>query len=190
MNRFDVINHLIKKYNYFSYLEIGTQHGNCFERVEVPYKICVDPVKVYHNLTHEMTSDEFFAQNKNTFDIIFVDGLHTEEQTSKDILNALSVLNRNGTIVAHDCLPSCEEYIQVCFNGTTYRSIIDLRYHNAKVSVQVVDTDHGCGIIRAEPPFQTLYDKVPFETAKTYSYYEAHKNELMNVISVEEFLRS
>ena len=32
-----------------------------------------------------MTSDEFFIQNKNTFDLIFIDGLHIYEQVIKDI---------------------------------------------------------------------------------------------------------
>lgn len=188
MERFDIINNLIKKYNYSTYLEIGTQHGNCFEKVEIKNKICVDPVKVYEKLTHEMTSDEFFDQNKNTYDIIFVDGLHTEEQTHKDILNSLKILNEHGSIVVHDCLPHAEEFIQICWNGTVFRSIIDLRYNQKDVTIKVVDTDNGCGIIQRGK--QELYNKVPLEEAKTYAYYSNNKAELMNVVSVSEFLTS
>jgi len=188
MERFDIINSLIKKHNYISYLEIGTQHGNCFEKVEIENKICVDPVKVYDKLTHEMTSDEFFDQNKNTYDIIFVDGLHTEEQTYKDILNSLKILNDNGSIVVHDCLPHAEEFIQICWNGTVFRAIIDLRYNNKDVIIKVVDTDNGCGIIQKGK--QKTYNKVPLEEAKTYDYYSNNKTELMNVVSVSEFLTS
>lgn len=186
MKRYDIINHLIRKNNYKTYLEIGTQFGDCFSQVDVQFKECVDPEKRYDGLTHEMTSDDYFAQNTKTFDIVFVDGLHIEEQCTKDILNSLIVLNDGGTIVVHDCLPHCEEFIQVCWNGTVFRSIIDLRYTNPNVEICVVDTDCGCGVIRKG--IQNVYNKVPVELAKTYSYYENNKQELMNIITPEQFL--
>jgi len=188
MKRFDIINHLIKTHNYKTYLEIGTQFGDCFKQIVIDYKECVDPQKCYDGLTHEMTSDDFFAQNTKTFDIVFVDGLHLEEQSTKDILNSIKILNKGGSIVVHDCLPHCEEFIQVCWNGTTYRSIIDLRYNNPELNICVVDTDCGCGVIKTEPLLQTVYDAVPLNVAKTYYYYEKHKTNLMNVISVDKFL--
>lgn len=188
MKRNDIINHLIKTYGYKTYLEIGTQFGQCFEEIEIEHKVCIDPNKVYEKLTHEMTSDQFFEQNKETFDIIFVDGLHTEEQTTIDIHNSLKVLNEGGTIVVHDCLPHCEEFIKICWNGTVFRSIIDLRYKHPELSVVVVDEDCGCGIVRrATPPFPNPYNEVPISVAKSYFYYEQTKKSLMNVISKEDF---
>jgi predicted O-methyltransferase YrrM len=50
-----------------------------------------------------MMKKKLFAKNTKKFDIVFVDGLHIEEQSTKDIHNALKVLNENGTIVVHDC---------------------------------------------------------------------------------------
>ena len=192
MERFDIINALIAKYNYNTYLEIGTQEGICFERIQIANKICVDPVRSYSGLTHQMTSDDFFNQNKSTYDIVFVDGLHTEEQCYKDILNSLNVLSENGCIVVHDCLPLIEEYTiqgaHSCWTGDVYKSIIDLRYNKSDIDIKVVDTDHGCGIIKRGK--QTLYNKVYLEEAKTYAYFNNNKQELMNVISVEEFLSS
>lgn len=188
MKRNDIINHLIKTYKYKSYLEIGTQHGKCFDEIVIDYKVCVDPKKVYANLTHEMTSDQFFEQNKEKFDIIFVDGLHTEEQTTIDIHNSLKVLNDGGTIVVHDCLPHCEEFIQICWNGTVFRSIIDLRYNHPELNVVVVNEDCGCGIIRRRlPPFPAPYNEVLISVAKSYFYYDQNKKSLMNIISKEDF---
>lgn len=43
MQRWDVINHLIKKNNYKSYLEIGYYKGWSFDRVECERKTAVDP---------------------------------------------------------------------------------------------------------------------------------------------------
>lgn len=185
MQRYEIINSLIKKHGYKKYLEIGTQFGNCFREIDIDYKVCVDPEKKYEHLTHVMTSDDFFKMNNETFDIVFVDGLHLEEQSTLDILNSLKVLNEGGVIVVHDCLPHCEEFIKVCWNGTVYRSIIDLRYNNSDLSVSVVDTDCGCGVIK--PGSQKLYDNVPISVAKTYWYYADNKKELMNIISIEEF---
>lgn len=186
MQRYDITNTLIKKYNYKTYLEIGTQFGQGFIHVNIPHKVCLDPVKNYVDLTYELTSDAYFEQYSDKFDIIFVDGLHVEEQSTKDIFNALERLNENGTIVVHDCLPSSEEYTQTCWNGTVFRSIIDLRYHKADIEVQVVDTDNGCGIIRKGK--QNTYNKVPYDLARTYDFYSNNKNELMNIITVEKFL--
>ena len=188
MQRYEIINSLIKKHGYKKYLEIGTQFGNCFREIDIDYKVCVDPEKKYEHLTHTMTSDDFFAMNNETFDIVFVDGLHLEEQSTLDILNSLKVLNEGGVIVVHDCLPHCEEFIKVCWNGTVFRSIIDLRYNNPELSLHVVDTDCGCGVITKQLPLQTVYNKVPIDLAKTYYYYETNKQELMNVISVDQFV--
>lgn len=187
MHRYDIINKLIKKYDYKSYLEIGTQFGQCFQHIDIENKICVDPVKSYDKLTHEMTSDDFFQQNKEKFDIIFVDGLHTEEQCLKDILNSVKVLNKNGSIIVHDCLPSDEKFTDPGWNGTVYRSIIELRYWYSDVDVKVIDTDCGCGFIRKGK--QDPYNKVPISLAKTFEYYNNNKKDLMNMISVNEFLK-
>lgn len=189
MKRYELINYLIAVNNYKNYLEIGTQFGECFKSIGALYKECVDPEKRFEGLTHNMTSDEYFKQNDKNFDIVFVDGLHEEHQTSVDIHNALSILNPGGTIVVHDCLPHCEEFIQVCWNGTVFRSIIDLRFNNPDLTVRVVDTDCGCGIIQKNPTNNSsLYNKTSLNEAKQYSYYESHKKDLMNVISIEEFL--
>ena len=55
-----------------------------------------------------MTSDAFFLQNKQLFDLIFIDGLHHSHQVLRDINNALRWLSPSGTIVLHDCNPWIE----------------------------------------------------------------------------------
>ena len=187
MQRYEIINKLIKKHGYNSYLEIGTQFGNCFTQIDIPHKICVDPIKNFAGLTYEMTSDVFFDQNKDKYDFIFIDGLHLEHQVTQDIINASRALNKGGTIMLHDCLPHSEEFTQVCHSGTVYKSIITLRCQAANVEIYTVDTDCGCTIIKEG--HQTLWTSVTETYAKQYSYYAANKKELMNVISVEEFNR-
>lgn len=185
MRRWEIINRLIEKYNYKSYLEIGTQYGDCFKEIKCEHKVCVDPCKVFDQLTYEMTSDDYFKQYSDKFDIIFIDGLHTEEQTIKDITNSLVILNDNGTIVAHDCLPDTTEATAMCYCGTSYMAPIWYRTNITNVAIQVVDTDTGCAIIRNGK--NELYTKVSYEQAKDFSYFTANKQELVNVITVDQF---
>jgi len=50
----------------------------------------------------KMTSDDFFRQNKECFDAIFIDGDHSYEQVKKDTTNAITCLNPEGIIIWHD----------------------------------------------------------------------------------------
>lgn len=50
----------------------------------------------------DMTSDEFFKNNTDTFDFISVDGSHEYEDVLKDLENAWSVLNQGGYMVCDD----------------------------------------------------------------------------------------
>ena len=38
VHRYDIINHLIKKFNYVNYLEIGVQDAECFKRIDIDHK--------------------------------------------------------------------------------------------------------------------------------------------------------
>ena len=50
----------------------------------------------------KMTSDEFFNQNKTTFNFIYIDGSHTSLQTALDGLNAFKVLEQGGVMAFDD----------------------------------------------------------------------------------------
>jgi hypothetical protein len=57
-------------------------------------------VKVFQD-----TSDSFFANTRDRFDLVFLDGLHEFQQTLRDVLNALEILNDGGLIVVDDSVP-------------------------------------------------------------------------------------
>lgn len=114
MNRLDVLNMIIKEKNAKTYLEIGVQTGMIISKVQCQRKIGVDPeflfsfpLKVKRLLgiskfeTYEYTSDDFFAQHakkvlKDGIDVALVDGLHTYEQSKRDVENCLNYLNEGG----------------------------------------------------------------------------------------------
>ena len=59
--RWDLLNYLIRKFEYKKYLEIGVQSGLCFENVRCEHKVGVDPNE--NHVKFKTTSDEFFKQN-------------------------------------------------------------------------------------------------------------------------------
>lgn len=72
MLRTDIIQKFISKRNYKSYLEIGTYRNVNFDKIKIDVKVSVDP-DPEAKATYQMTSDEFFAVNKDKFDIVFID---------------------------------------------------------------------------------------------------------------------
>lgn len=188
MNRVTIIQSLIDKHNYKSYLEIGVRDGSCFNTITCETKIGVDPDQS-SAATVFQTSDEFFKNLNIKFDIIFIDGLHHADQVEKDIQNSLDALNPGGIIVMHDCLPTSEFMQRIPmlpehneWTGDTWRAYFKFRRERADLEMSVVDTDWGCGLIR--PGTQTLLSTTnnPF-----YEDFARHKYDWMNVISVEEF---
>ena len=159
----DIINDFIKKYNFKSYLEIGIHNKeDNFNKIKCENKIGIDPDE-NAKADYVITSDEFFKNNKNTFDIIFIDGMHEAHQVYKDITNSIKVLNKNGIIVCHDCNPlslkaagdyeefSKCEYGSYCWNGDCWKGFVKYRFES-NFKCYVIDTDCGCGIINTNEP--------------------------------------
>ena len=48
------------------------------------------------------TSDNFFLKNRESFDIIYVDGTHEALQVERDINNSWKFLNLNGIMICDD----------------------------------------------------------------------------------------
>lgn len=191
MKRFDIINAYIEKYNYKSYLEIGCQWGLNFKEIKLHNKICVDP-DIKSSADLKMTSDNFFKYYHKTFDIIFIDGLHIEDQVDRDIQNSLNCLNEGGTIILHDCNPVAEKHQletwdgSCPWNGTVWRSFVKLKNKRLDLEMFVIDTDFGCAIIREGigKPYESLFFDID---NLTYDGLQKNRKEYLNLITVEEF---
>ena len=152
MKRWEIINKYAKHNNYKSYLEIGLESGLCRDNIEIENKTTVDPDVRSNNPTHTMTSDEFFAQNEEMFDVIFIDGLHHGEQVYRDIENSLAVLNKGGMIFCHDMLPTSEivqavPREQAIWTGDCWKAWAKLRGTRKDLSMFIVESDWGVGVI-------------------------------------------
>jgi len=88
-----------------------------FQKLSIKKKIGVDPNPNPNGLkytNYKVTSDDFFLNYcKDTFDVIFIDGLHHAEQVIKDFNNSMDVLNENSIIIFDDIYPKNEEMTEV-----------------------------------------------------------------------------
>lgn len=187
MLRHQIINHFINLYDYKTYLEIGINNGRNFKKVKAEHKDGVDPAG---NCNFVMTSDDFFKQNKRMYDIIFIDGLHLEEQVLKDVENSLRFLSEHGTILMHDCYPRRERHqvdIQPphgAWTGTVWKAFAKLRMTRTDLYMRTINSDHGVGIIRRGLQ-KTLNIK---EEDLNYQFFRRRKRKILKLIEVEDFL--
>lgn len=168
-----------------TYLEIGVDDGSTFLQIKAPQKIAVDPTfkittkrKFFFHLKNpknllnkyfEMTSDEFFTNLPRTLlnyglDVVFIDGLHTYEQSLKDVLNSLKFLREDGIILMHDCNPltetngypasSMKEAKRLnllgwdgIWSGNVWKTIAFLRSTRKDLNLFVLNCDYGLGFI-------------------------------------------
>ena len=142
MENYEIINYLIQKNNYHTYLEVGVWLGTTFKEINIDYKESCDVDNTWwpqdlSPITYLMTSDEMFSRMPidKKYDIIFLDGLHTEECLDRDIINSLKHLNPGGLILCHDVLPldyhSATEISNTgLWNGTCWKSICKLQDQN------------------------------------------------------------
>jgi hypothetical protein len=147
------------------YLEIGLEAGYTFESVYAQVRWGVDPrprfdvkhlpVGVHVAVT---TSDEFFGhlEPEESFDVVFLDGLHTFRQTYRDLVNACRVCPE-GAIIIDDvvpfdevsAMPNQEESLQMrsrrglgsspyLWHGDVFRVILCIREYHPELSFRTL----------------------------------------------------
>ena len=192
MTRTQIIQALIDRFDFKSYLEIGVHTGYNFHQIRCDAKQSVDPK---YPATFQVTSDEYFTELPGyifPYDLIFIDGLHTEQQVYKDLTNSLECVDENGFIIVHDCNPATEwatrpseEYKQgEIWNGTTYKGFIRFKSEHPELTCFTVDTDFGCGVITDR---SMLKNNAPGIIGLTWDHFDKHRTELLQLISVDEF---
>ncbi len=205
MNHTEVLNALIEKHKYESYLEIGVQNPhNNFNKIKCAKKVGVDPESnfegsEYDGVFFQLTSNEYFRKTLNSkfnhdvrqFDLIFIDGLHHWEQALIDFLYSLQALRGyNGTIVMHDALPKTEIMQRVPresseWTGDVWKAIACItniigEHHKIYFQDQyVIDDDYGIAVF--ENIINTKFLEVNYE--ESFSWYK----ETINVIPPSKF---
>lgn len=197
MNRQILIQKLINKINAQSYLEIGLGGGDTYKNINCKKIYGVDPCYGTWDTgqdcsaepTHKMTSDQFFKENTERFDVIFIDGLHEADTVERDINNALDCLNSEGYIVCHDMNPLSKgsqevPRVQVGWHGDCWKAWVRIRQVNPDINMCVISADCGLGVIQKGS--QELLDVNGLEII--YENLEFNRKLWLNLISPEEFL--
>jgi len=187
-NRTAVILALIQKIRPERYLEIGCEFNTNFSAIPILHKVGVDPQR---GGTHRMTSDAFFASNQESFELIFIDGLHEADQLARDVRNALKCLSPKGAIVLHDMLPTRWRVQHVPrisseWTGDCWKVAFELA-QEADLDFRIITWDHGVGVIT----WGNRYPKQSFRdfdrtTAEFNFFIENYKK--LNLIGFDEFL--
>ena len=188
-DRSEIIQKAIDTKKYKSYLEIGCDNDQNFNKIKIYKKFGVDPIS---GGNIRKTSDDFFFQNKDSFDCIFIDGLHEYDQVKKDIINSLKYLNDGGVIFVHDCLPRSyfEQAVprsQHVWTGDVWKSIVEFRtYDNLDICVGKLDM--GLGIILKRKNSNKLSISVKdFKNLKYKEFFENYETYL-NLISYSKII--
>jgi len=234
-HRRHLLPYLAKKFKAKTYLEIGVKGGKTFLPIKVRSKFAVDPffrIKKEYKRSQffkypfnafakyfECTSDEFFTKyaasvlKKNSLDLCFIDGLHTYEQTFKDVVNTLPYLSKNGVMVIHDCSPmsssaafpaqSLDEVKQInppgfdgMWSGDVWKLIPRLKIEFPDHTVFVLNHDSGLGIVSKRDLFNNTYNpsKLDCTTAEIdrwdYTYLERNRSDLLNITDDEFILKN
>ncbi|HET7178618.1 MAG TPA: class I SAM-dependent methyltransferase [Chryseosolibacter sp.] len=223
LNRIQIIQRLIRATGARTYLEIGVNTGTCFLRIKASRKLGVDPdlkipvgrrlkyfVKNPTNLNSqyfEETSDDFFEKHADLLrahrpEIVFIDGLHTYEQSLRDVLNSLKFLAEDGFILMHDCNPltkaaayparSFEDVVSLnlpdyggIWNGDVWKSIVHLRSLHRDLDVCVLNCDHGIGVLRRGDGTSGASLSADTIAGLTYEDLAANREQLLNLKSPE-----
>ena len=121
MERLSIIQPVLDLFGQARYLEIGVSHGITFQAARAAEKVAVDLQYSFDYKAaaaaadsryvryHEVASDDYFARIKaptTKFDVVYIDGLHTFDQTLRDLLNAVACLEDGGVIIIDDILPT------------------------------------------------------------------------------------
>lgn len=169
VNKGDIINRLIDRFNFKSFLEYNKFDGkNFYENILCEEKeIAYQPEESYldgHNLKRLLAAaegadidrilplDRLLTRFKNRkFDIIFFDPIHIRPEVDLCLQKLPQLLNPGGILVVHDCNPEYIELTSVkrrpgAWTGETFKAFALFRHFNREQTITVSE-DFGVGLI-------------------------------------------
>ena len=203
-----------------SYLEIGVESGLTFNEVKIPRKVAVDPKFMFDHKAiqtekisfFEMSSDEYFVGHSNgeLFDLIFIDGLHTYDQTLRDFNCALQLSKPSTIIIIDDVFPvdiysSLRDRIKAVnyrnevrsgpldfsWHGDVFKTIFVIHDFYPLLSYITIEPKYGNSqtivFRRSQEKFQTKFSSL--EQIERLTYFDFRESEyLLNLRSEDEAL--
>jgi predicted O-methyltransferase YrrM len=111
MNHTEIITSIFASCGYKNYLELGLYQGETLQAISqyASFAIGVDRKDLRLNKSLNLflgTTTDFFINNQNKFDMIFIDADHHVDAIQRDLIESLKILNEYGTIILHDTDPN------------------------------------------------------------------------------------
>jgi hypothetical protein len=211
ISRPEAINQFIALFHAPGYLEIGVSEGETFFAVNAQRKVAVDPkfrfpvdqaIKENVSCTfHEVASDIYFSDRigpSEVFQVIYLDGLHTFEQTLRDFTNAIRFLASDGVIIIDDIVPNSYQSglpdqldsmrvkkvigdLDHSWMGDTYKLAFFIEAFFPTFELRTIADNHGQGVVwRANPVRRDV---------NTYSAKEIAGLEFLDVVKKHDIFR-
>lgn len=125
-----------------TYLELGCQYNINFNLIECKKKLSVD---INGQAMFTGTTDDFFKQNKDRYDITFIDANHDYEYALRDFNNAVDITDK--WIIMHDMVPPSIEYTKSSRCSDSYKVLNYLR-KSTDMEVYTCDFEYGLTFVK------------------------------------------
>ena len=183
-----LINDLISDLNYKSYLELGVSVGESWKLISCENKNGVDNninvANEFDGVIHA-TTDDYFLNNKDKFDLIYIDALHEKNQVYKDFKNSFNVLNDSGVIIFHDVNPF--DISQTHFNNSG--DVFELWIELAKTyKVYIIKNEYdgdSVGIFIKSKNSKFIDIEVK---DYTYQFFSENREDFISYLNYEEII--
>ena len=119
------------------------------------------------------------------FDVIFIDGLHSYEQCSKDCINSMKFLNTGGLIILHDMLPRSKTEETQKFSGDAWKVGWDL-VKSKNINFIISNIDQGVGLVKITD--SSIYIKQDEIKNKNFSDYKDFYYKKLPIRNIEDSL--
>jgi len=146
-----IIKELCIEYCIQSYLELGIRGSPISGLLKgiVP-KICGVDIALNTNFEgdfYHMSTDQFFEQNQNKFDMVFIDACHNIDFVIRDVMNSIKILTNNGLILLHDTYPVTREMTSPSLCSNSYLIVGFLKTKCKKIELINLPISPGLCII-------------------------------------------
>lgn len=217
MERPVILQRIFSLFPKVKYLEIGVSTGATFHEVNAEKKYAVDPNFLFEAPKTSaldsvqyfpMTSDLFFEGHNEDekFQVIYIDGLHTFEQTLRDLLNATQVLAPGGVIVIDDTVPTSYEASlpnsDICFQirrlvnngdsawmGDVYKLAFFIQSFMQQFEYRTISDNHGQIVMWHQPRLEREIIQRDILEIAQYEYSDTiTKRENFKFASVDDII--
>lgn len=133
----ETLNLIVGNLKIKNYLELGVEHGFNFSETSKKCEKSIG-VDIKNQLQCEIpenasfflgSTDEFFSQNKEMFDLILIDASHSHENSMSDFIKSSECLNYNGLIIMHDTYPDNEYMVIPELCGEVYKTVLFIKQY-------------------------------------------------------------